>query len=305
MSFIEKAMGSVSPRRNVRETASERDMAILNVLFHEQQETDDLTCSISIDDFLPVKTVNGVYYRLSDFGREVFAFVLNSDEDLKREYVELCSFDGYGLGIITSFLGYFHETYAEICMKCDLNGLKYEDIREFFKEFIGNASKENEDVTSMIHEDMDDETIVGMFQTDENMVSEMGEVGTIKEPHFYTVSVRSNEGMTPHFHVYDKQGRVRGRRSKKNKGTHACVQILQNKYFKHGVYTDELDSDIQQALDSFMKSVRKEEEHDEGVGKTNFQYTVSQWNEQNQTKGKPNWINPNTTQKPDYTTITN
>ena len=143
MNFIEKAIRSIVCRRNARKSASERDMAILNVLFCEQQETDDLTCSISIDDFLPTRTVNGVYYRLSDFGREVFAFVLNSDEDLKREYVELCSFDGYGLGIITSFLGYFHETYAEICMKCDLNGLKYEDIREFFEEFIGNASKGN------------------------------------------------------------------------------------------------------------------------------------------------------------------
>jgi hypothetical protein len=141
MNFIEKVIGSVAPRRNVREAASERDMRILKVLFHEQQETDDSTCSISIDNFLPVKTVNGVYYRLSDFGREVFAFVLNSDEDLKKEYVDLCSFDGYGTGIITSFLGYFHETYAEICMKCDLNGLKYEDIREFFEEFVRNASK--------------------------------------------------------------------------------------------------------------------------------------------------------------------
>lgn len=142
MNFIEKAIRSIVCRRNARKSASERDMAILNVLFCEQQETNDLTCSISIDDFLPTRTVNGVHYRLSDFGREVFAFVLNSDEGLKREYVELCSFDGYGTGIITSFLGYFHETYAEICMKCDLNGLKYEDIREFFEEFIGNATEE-------------------------------------------------------------------------------------------------------------------------------------------------------------------
>jgi hypothetical protein len=141
MNFIEKAIGSVDPRRIAGETSSEWDMRILNVLFHEQQETNDLSCTISIDDFLPVKTVNGVYYRLSDFGREVFAFVLNSNEVLKKEYVDLCSFDGYGMGIITSFLGYFHETYAEICMKCDLNGLKYEDIREFFEEYVRNASK--------------------------------------------------------------------------------------------------------------------------------------------------------------------
>jgi hypothetical protein len=164
---------------------------------------------------------------------------------------------------------------------------------------------EEEYAATVVHEDMDEEAIVGMFQAERAIVSEMGEIGTMREPHFYTVSVRSNEGMTPHFHVYDKQGRVRGRRSRKRNGTHSCIQILQNKYFKHGVYTDELDSGVQQALDSFMRAVRKAEEHDEGIGKTNYQYAVSQWNEQNRTKGKPNWINPNTASKPDYTNISN
>ncbi len=139
MNFIEKAMRNIIWKRNARETASERDMRILNVLFHEQSEMKDLTCSISIDDFLPMRTINGVYYRLSDFGREVFAFVLNSDENLKKEYVDLCSFDGYGLGVVTSFLGGFHQTYAEICMKCELNGLKYEDLREFFEGFVRSS----------------------------------------------------------------------------------------------------------------------------------------------------------------------
>ena len=66
------------------------------------------------------------------------------EKGTRKEHVDLCSPDGHGngMGIMTAFLGRFHGTYAEICMKCDLNSLKHEDIRDFFEEFTGNATEE-------------------------------------------------------------------------------------------------------------------------------------------------------------------
>ena len=153
---------------------------------------------------------------------------------------------------------------------------------------------------SLIHEEADEDYVIGTFQV-KKVLSEMGsKIGTITSPHMYAVVIRSNEGMTSHFHVYDKEGRdSRGR-----KGTHACVQIKDNVYFKHGCYSDELDAKIREALDNFMNEIRTEDEHSSGVGLTNFVHTINEWNEQNGLKkGMPNWVDKDTTKKPDYTTI--
>jgi len=153
---------------------------------------------------------------------------------------------------------------------------------------------------SLIHEETDEDYVVGTFLV-KNILSEMGsKIGTITSPHRYAVVIRSNEGMTPHFHVYDKEGR----NSKGRKGTHACVQITKNMYFKHGCHKDELDANTRDALDSFMREMRTEDSHSSGIGLTNFVHTINEWNEQNGLKkGMPNWIDKNITTKPDYTTI--
>lgn len=159
---------------------------------------------------------------------------------------------------------------------------------------------DSEDEKSLIHEETDEDYIVGTFLV-KNVLLEMGsKIGTITSPHKYAVVIRSDEGMTPHFHVYDKEGR----NSKGRKGTHACVQITKNMYFKHGCYKGELDAKTREALDNFMNEMRTEDSHSSGVGLTNFVHTINEWNEQNGlNKGMPNWVDKTTTIKPDYTTI--
>ena len=160
---------------------------------------------------------------------------------------------------------------------------------------------EKSDGKSLMHEDVDYGAIIGRFKVEENMLSE-GKVGTIEFPHYYTVCVMDREGMIPHFHIYDKEGRKK--KKQKEPGIHSCVEILRNKYFIHGKHQDKLDKKIQEALDAFMRTTRTEEKYEIAVGKTNYQYTIAQWNEENETRGKPNWINSSTTPQPDYTSIT-
>ena len=155
---------------------------------------------------------------------------------------------------------------------------------------------------SYIHEDTDADYVVGTFFV-KPMLTEMGDkIGIISSPHLYYVVINSNEGMTPHFHIYNKQGKNPNRREKG--GVHACVQIKDNIYFKHGQYQDELQPDIREALDKFMSTIRTEEDHSSGLGVTNFIHTINEWNEQNDLrKGMPNWVDKNKISKPDYTTI--
>ena len=160
--------------------------------------------------------------------------------------------------------------------------------------------QESDDDVSFIHEETDEDCIIGTFLVKE-ILSEMGnKIGTIKTPHEYIVVIRSNEGMIPHFHIYDKAGRD----SKGRKGIHACVQIRDNMYFKHGCYNGELDADARKALDDFMNEIRTADEHSSGVGLTNFVHTINEWNEQNSLKkGMKNWVDKDTTTKPNYTII--
>ena len=162
------------------------------------------------------------------------------------------------------------------------------------------AIHDGNDESLLIHEEADEDCVIGTFLVKE-ILSEMGnKIGTITTPHEYAVVIRSNEGMTPHFHVYDKEGRD----SKGRKGTHACVQITDNTYFKHGCYQGELDPKARKALNDFMCETRTEDDHSSGVGLTNFVHTINEWNEQNGLKrGMPNWVDKDTTKKPDYTKI--
>ena len=159
---------------------------------------------------------------------------------------------------------------------------------------------DSNDEVSLIHEETDEDYVVGTFLVKE-ILSEMGsKIGTITTPHKYAVVIRSNEGMTAHFHIFDQEGRD----SKGRKGIHACVQIRDNMYFKHGSYVGELDAKTRKALNDFMGEIRTEDEHSSGIGLTNFVHTINEWNEQNGLKkGMKNWVDKDTTKKPDYTTI--
>lgn len=159
---------------------------------------------------------------------------------------------------------------------------------------------DSEGEKSLIHEETDDDYIVGTFLIKE-IISEMGDqIGVITRPHEYFVAVKSNEGMTPHFHIYDAEGR----NPNSDKGTHACVQILDNMYFDHGCYNGRLDAKMRKALNVFMDEIRTEDEHSSGIGLTNFVHTINEWNEQNRLrKGMPNWVDKALVNKPDYTKI--
>jgi len=149
--------------------------------------------------------------------------------------------------------------------------------------------------------DIDMGTIIGTFTVTKGSVNEMGSVGRITYPHQYLVYIHPNEGMTPHFHVFDKAGMHRSK--VKHDGFHTCVEIKQNRYFKHDAYTDDLDKDSMEALDNFMGTIRTKGLNQ---GKSNFIHTIMEWNANNtdDDETKPNWVDPDTTEKPDYTKIT-
>jgi len=151
-------------------------------------------------------------------------------------------------------------------------------------------------------ENIDMGDVIGTFVVEEETVNEMGSIGEIRIPHLYYVYIHPNEGANPHFHVFDKAGMHRNKKSTKGKkGFHTCVAIKCNKYFKHGPYTDDLDRDMMSALDKFMGSVRTDEDKPD-VGLTNFVHTIKQWNANNAPKGTPGWVDTNI-EKPDYTIV--
>ena len=159
---------------------------------------------------------------------------------------------------------------------------------------------DSEEEKSLIHEETDEDYVVGTFLV-KNVLSEMGsKIGTITSPHKYAVVIRSDEGMTPHFHVFDKAGMHRSKA--KHDGFHTCVEIRQNRYFKHDAYTDDLDKEAMAALDTFMGTIRTKGLNQ---GKSNFIHTIMEWNANNteDDETSPNWVDPGTTEKPDYTKI--
>lgn len=104
----------------------------------------------------------------------------------------------------------------------------------------------------------------------------------------------------PHFHVYDKDGDpVEG---SGKRGVHVCVEIRKNLYCTHGPGTGMLDQEGREALDRFMREVRRRGEHCCDVGKTNFFHTAAEWNDNNAPESPSNWIDPEMAQ-PDYRTI--
>lgn len=157
-----------------------------------------------------------------------------------------------------------------------------------------------------VHEDMDDGSIIGSFTVPVTVMNEMGQIGTITTSKTFTVFIRANERTIPHFHVYDKEGKDRKARDckkgKKSKGFHACVEIRTNRYFKHKPYTDDPDDKMREELDKFMSTTRTEQQYSGSIGKTNYQYTIEQWNDNNAVSGMNNRV-PLTTQQPNYKTI--
>ena len=97
-------------------------------------------------------------------------------------------------------------------------------------------------------------TTIGTFSVDENTITEMGSIGQFDASHLFTVYIHPDEGMTPHFHVFDKEGK--DKKKSTDPGRHTCVEIRQNKYFKHGAYADSLDGKTRKALDRFMRGIR-------------------------------------------------
>ena len=173
------------------------------------------------------------------------------------------------------------------------------------KKYINHWAKlceSNDEETTHLHEDIDDGSVIGMFSVNDETITEMGEVGKLTKPHEFYVYIRSHEGMLPHFHVFNAEGRYKRRGDKK--GVHTCVEIRRNWYWKHDNYIDDLDQKTREELDRFLSQVRTEDKYSSGVGKTNFVHAIDQWNDNNaQDRSRPNWVNPQTTEKPDYTTI--
>ena len=158
-----------------------------------------------------------------------------------------------------------------------------------------------------IDEDMnlDHGTIIGTFSTGTGSVNEVGSVRRITHPHQYIVFVHPNEGEMPHFHVFDKPGMHRTQTHKD--GFHTCIEIRTNKYFKHGVYTDNLDQKSRKALDEFMNEIRESPKYRSDIGCTNFEHTINEWDDNNAQEGEniKKFVNPDpdVTPKPDYTTL--
>lgn len=174
------------------------------------------------------------------------------------------------------------------------------NIDEHIKHWA-NLCESNNEETAHIHEDIDDGSIIGFFSVN-NPITEMGSIGTLEGSHRYFVYIRSFEREIPHFHVYDIDGKDKKKGDKK--GTHTCIQISKNWYWKHGNYVDDLDKKTREQLDKFLAEVRTEDKYSSGVGKTNFVHTIEQWNDNNALdRNSPNWVNPQTTEKPDYTTL--
>ncbi len=154
---------------------------------------------------------------------------------------------------------------------------------------------------SVDSEDIDYGTIIGTFSVGGQTVSEMGKVGKIENPRLYYVYIHPNEGMTPHFHVFDKAGMHRNQTN--TDGFHTCVEIRTNAYFKHAAYTDDLDKESREALDAFMREIRESPKYRTDIGKTNFVHTINEWDDNNSEEGDPNWVDPDNTEQPNYKTI--
>lgn len=151
--------------------------------------------------------------------------------------------------------------------------------------------------------DFNEGTFIGHFMVGEEQAStEMAKMVNIPGSKTYYVYIRSNEEMTPHFHVFDKIGERKGMGP--IAGFHTCVEIERNRYFKHDAYSDDLDRGVREALDRFMRTIRTKEEHASDCGVSNYVHTIQAWNDNNSECGKPNWLDPDREQ-PDYTTILN
>ena len=180
--------------------------------------------------------------------------------------------------------------------------MKEDVMKECINHWASLCESEGND--SVIHEsEMDDGTTIGSFVVGD-IVSEMGEIGKPGTSGKYYVYIRSNEGTVPHFHVFDEDGRNRKERDR-GKGFHTCVEIRRNAYFKHGPYVDNLSRKMRIALNDFMSQIRSEAQYSSGVGKSNYVYTIEQWNDNNaQDRKPPKWVDPRTAQQPNYSTLT-
>ncbi len=178
---------------------------------------------------------------------------------------------------------------------------KDEHIKEWAK-IVEAKCKADELLEESENIDFDEGTFIGAFTVEgEKPITEMGAVGKLSTSHRYYVYIHGRERMTPHFHVFDKEGEHKSKGQRE--GIHTCIKIRENQYFKHGSHTDNLDRDARHALDAFMREIRVQGKHSSNIGVTNYVHTIREWNDNNAENGAPNWVDEERKQ-PDYTTIT-
>ena len=79
------------------------------------------------------------------------------------------------------------------------------------------------------------------------------------------IEVYPNEGQIPHFHL-----------SNVNRTFNCCIRIYENKYFKHGNYTDILNSKQCRQLNNYLKEICEKDNN-----KTIWEYIIFVWNDCN------------------------
>lgn len=100
----------------------------------------------------------------------------------------------------------------------------------------------------------------------EDLLLEMAEIGRIYG-YKINIYIYGSEGPIPHFHVENKEKNIK-----------SCVCILEDKYFKHRIYKDGLDSKLVKWLKLFLSSPHKFfGKH----GYTNWQIICAYWNDNN------------------------
>ena len=98
-------------------------------------------------------------------------------------------------------------------------------------------------------------------------ILEMAEIGEFQS---YRVSVFTNEGNTPHFHVYDRQTKRL-----------ICLKIGKAEYFKHGKYQNELLRDERKDLQRWLALPNEDAWRDRKEVSSNYREICIEWNRNN------------------------
>ena len=96
---------------------------------------------------------------------------------------------------------------------------------------------------------------------------EMAEIGEFQS---YKISVFTNEGNIPHFHIYDKQTKRK-----------ICLQIGKADYFKHGKYQNELMRDERKTIQEWLSLPNEDAWQDRREVSSNYREICIEWNRNN------------------------